>query len=556
MWIGLRSLLAAPIFAGDAEKTRKAKYINVLVLTNIPILAAFILVRTINGEEMFGVGNTVLASIIGVLVVVWNLMRSGRVALAAYLHVSTIWLASTIIAFNSSGAFGSAYASYLVVSLIGGLLLGWQAAAGYAVAGVAASFAMVYAHNIGLINYVPGDAFNSAIEGTVLLAFGVIFLYLIINSFQAAAENERLVSDALRTSNRELSELRDELENRVQERTNELQFVAANSTRRIEQLQLVARLTQELSTIQDINELLPAIARGISERFGYYHAGIFLIDERREYAILTATNSDGGRKMLDRGHRIPVGMRGIVGYAAETGQPRIAENVEADQAFLVNPDLPDTRAEAALPLKFGNRVVGVLDVQSTQADAFSQEEINILSILASQVAISIENARLFTQTRETLANAQRVYNRYIEQQWQQFAERNEIPGYHLSRKGIEPIKASEGGKAKSRIISVPIVIAGQTIGALDIRREKGEDDLTESERSLLEATAQRIALALDNVRLLQEAQVRASKERTIGELGSKIGSALNIDNILDTAAQEIGGLLPGAEVIIQITPEN
>ncbi|HEX9388340.1 MAG TPA: hypothetical protein VF918_18590, partial [Anaerolineales bacterium] len=173
---------AAPNFTDDEEKTRSASYLNVIVLSSIPILLLFMIVRTVTGAKPFGTDNLILAAIIIILVIVWFLMKAGRVRLAAYLYVSTIWLASTMLALSGSGVRGTAFTSYFVVMLMAGLLLGWKPAIGFTILSVASGFGLAYAENIGIINYVLGPAVGVTIEGTVLFIFGSIFLYLIISS--------------------------------------------------------------------------------------------------------------------------------------------------------------------------------------------------------------------------------------------------------------------------------------------------------------------------------------------------------------------------------------
>src|SRR5690606_34214496 len=129
----------------------------------------------------------------------------------------------------------------------------------------------------------------------------------------------------------------------------------------------------------------------ISEKYGFYHVGVFLLDENRTYAILTAANSAGGQKMLARQHRLKVGEQGIVGSVTGSGEPRIALDVGADAVFFNNPDLPESHSEMALPLRSGGQVIGALDVQSTETGAFTHVDVQTLGLLAEQVSLAIEN---------------------------------------------------------------------------------------------------------------------------------------------------------------------
>ncbi|MGZ9226760.1 MAG: hypothetical protein ACXW4M_14515, partial [Anaerolineales bacterium] len=180
----------------------------------------------------------------------------------------------------------------------------------------------------------------------VSIAMGVILIGA--NLFRAFIERERLRE--LSQANSGLEHLTSNLEQRVNERTAEIEEANNQNLRRAAQLKAVTELSESIAQLHELNEILPATTRLISERFGFYHVGIFLIDRDREYAILQAANSEGGKRMLERSHRLQMGV-GVVGFCAQTGQPRIALDVGADSVFFNNPDLPRTRSEVALPMR-------------------------------------------------------------------------------------------------------------------------------------------------------------------------------------------------------------
>jgi signal transduction histidine kinase/DNA-binding response OmpR family regulator len=196
------------------------------------------------------------------------------------------------------------------------------------------------------------------------------------------------------------------LREQVQQHTIELeQQVAtrtADLTRRQVQLQVAAEVARDASRGSDLQGLMTRAVNLIRERFGFYHAGIFLTDEPGEYAILRAATGEGGQQMLATGHRLPVGKTGLVGYVTGSGQPRIANDADADTMHFDNPLLPKTRSEMALPLHTGEQIIGALDVQSTKENAFDDDDIGILQVLADQLAVAIERTRLFEQIQATL----------------------------------------------------------------------------------------------------------------------------------------------------------
>lgn len=369
---------------------------------------------------------------------------------------------------------------------------------------------------------------------------------------QSATQSLRDHEAQLQISNREISELRDSTEIQVINRTAELE-------RRTRQLEAVSKVARAVAAVQEIDLLLPLVTEVVSNEFGFYHAGVFLIDDRREFAVLRAANSEGGKKMLERGHRLGLGTAGMVGFVAGRGQPRIALDVEADSAFFNNPDLPDTRSEMALPLRAGQQTIGVLDVQSTEKDAFSEQELNVLSVVADQIAIAIENARLFSQTRQALADTQAIYQQYVKSDWARYIGQLKNIGYTYDGIRTVALNTPPPTSAESNSVNIPIRVRGQIIGNVIIHPNNSQRQLTNSEISLAQAAADRAALAVENARLLADAQRRAAKERAIAEISSKVGASIKLESIMQTAVEELGRTLPGAEVILhfgEATPSS
>jgi GAF domain-containing protein/HAMP domain-containing protein len=378
------------------------------------------------------------------------------------------------------------------------------------------------------------------------------------------------LATAFNTMTSQLRSLIDNLENRVTERTAELEVANEQTSRRAAQLQAITELSESIAQLQDLSELFTTAANLISQRFGFYHVGIFLVDSQREYAIMQAANSEGGQRMLARGHRLKMGT-GVVGFTAQTGQPRLALDVGADAVFFDNPELPATRSEVSLPMKSRGETVGVLDVQSTEAGAFSSEDLQALSTLANQVSIAFENARLLTETRAALAQVQEVYDEFTRAEWSRAAAKAEQAGFRYQTGRIEMLEESlntpeiisavktgevvmnqaNGSEEKRATVAVPVKLRGEVIGVLHIESNNPSKTWQSDEVSLVAAVAERAAFALENARLFQEARRRAAKERLISEATSKISGALSIENILQTTAQELERVLGGSEVLIQ-----
>jgi GAF domain-containing protein/HAMP domain-containing protein len=371
-----------------------------------------------------------------------------------------------------------------------------------------------------------------------------------------------------------LNELVQDLENRVEERTRTLQqrtdelvTVSSKMERRATQFSAVALVARAISSVQKLEDLLPRIATVVSEEFQFYHVGIFLLDEPREYAVLAASNSSGGQRMLERGHKLRVGQVGIVGFVAGTGQARIALDTGTDAVYFNNPDLSETHSEMALPLLIRDVVIGILDVQSIKTNAFDEEDIELLGIVADQVSIAIQNANQFQAAQKAYEEAEAANKKYIRQEWRSLVREQRRLGYRFSTAGVGPLKApnqspeieeaTSTGQTqvveadnRSQLV-IPIRLRGQLIGMLNVQAE-GKRIWDQDEIDITEAAAERVALAMENARLVDASQAQASRERTISEITSRIGASVNLRNMLQTAVEELGRILPGSDVVVQL----
>jgi GAF domain-containing protein/HAMP domain-containing protein len=361
----------------------------------------------------------------------------------------------------------------------------------------------------------------------------------------------------------------DELEKRVEERTAELSSANERNERRAKQFEAIAHIARTISSTRDLDMLLSQITTVINREFGFYHIGIFLLDTTKEYAVLSAANSAGGKNMLERGHRLKVGETGLVGYATGTGKPRVALDTDADTVFFNNPDLPETRSEIALPLRVGEEIIGALDVQSTQPNAFMQEDINILSTLADQVSIAIQNVQQLEETRKALNESEVLSRQFVQTGWQEFTKSRNLLGIRHTGARTSLIQRRNGKDKQENLLgmnqfkpstrgaslSLPIKLHGEVIGSVDVRTPDNRP-WDQDELDIVTAIIERAAIAMENARLLAESQKRAAKERIIGEISSKISVQSEINELLKTAAQELGRSLPGAEIAIQFNKDT
>lgn len=356
---------------------------------------------------------------------------------------------------------------------------------------------------------------------------------------------------------RQISNLLGGLETQVSERTQELE-------RRAVQLQTAAEVARDASAIQDLNTLLSHAVNLINQRFGYYHAGIFLLDDQSEYAILRASNSEGGQFMLAQGHKLKVGEVGIVGDTTGKGRPHIASDVGSDSAHFAHPLLPETRSEMALPLKIGEKIIGALDVQSKLENAFDEGDISILQIIADQLAVAIRNSQLLAEVQLTVQELQAAYGEFTHRSWRDWSSRAGDYGYRYQGLHIEPVteesfEVTEAWESKNPIITksdsqsnlaVPLRLRDVTFGVINLKINTNQipNDLTE----IVMDIGDRLALTLDNARLIETTQRTAAREHLITEISTKIRETLDIESVLQTASNEISKSLGLAALDIEL----
>ncbi len=370
------------------------------------------------------------------------------------------------------------------------------------------------------------------------------------------------VASAFNEMTAQLQSTLENLESIVADRTSQLE-------RRAVQFQAAAEVGRAAATIRNLDKLLSQATELISERFGFYHVGIFLLDPAGEYAVLQAANSRGGQKMLARQHKLKVGEVGIVGYATGQREARIALDVGKDAVFFDNPDLPETRSEMALPLIVGDHLFGALDVQSRRAAAFSDEDITVLQVLADQIAVAIENARLFTRNQEMLEAAQRAYQDASQTAWRELLRTQPELGYLASltqdtiqTKGDWDLNLVAGAQQgdithiDERTIAIPIILRDQLLGAVRLKKPQESNPWNKDEIELMDTLVDQLEVALESARLYRETQRRAEREQLVTEITTKIRATTDPQTMLRTAVNELKEALQAHRTQVVLQPNE
>jgi len=341
--------------------------------------------------------------------------------------------------------------------------------------------------------------------------------------------------------------------------------------RRALQLQTAAEVSRAISSILNPDELIQQVVNLVRERFGLYYVGLFLVDESGRWAVLRAGTGEAGQKMLETGHRLEVGGTSMIGWCVANRQARIALDVGEEAVRFENPLLPETRSELALPLISRGQAIGAMTIQSAQPAAFSEEDITVLQTMADQLAIAIENARLFDQTQAALAELEATHRLYVREQWAEYIPARVAPHYERTRPGVPPlgeavlseveqamarrelvVRSGTGDGAEQALLVAPISLRGEVIGALGLHETENRRQWTDDEVALIEAVAEQMALAIENARLLEQTQRRAARDRLLAEITARVRSSLDPQTILRTAVRELGAALGTDRAFVQI----
>ncbi len=542
---------------------------NILIFVLLVNIALIPLVTGLTGETSRNPRALITLSITLVLEAIsFFYVLRGKIRMAKAVVPLALIAAVVVISFTSNGLKNGSITGLPIILVISAILLGKRSIYFVAPLTVAATIFIAYYDLNQKIRYVP-VGLDDAIILPILLIGCAGIIQLLTSRLNDSVLRARKSEELQRLENIELQDLRASLEERVNKRTAELDNANQNNEKRAKQFEAVAQVARAISSIQDLDSILPRITQVISEQFGHYHTGIFLLDENREFAILRAANSEGGRSMLKNMHKLLVGQTGIVGYVTATGQPRIVLDVGADAVYFDNPFLPNTHSEIALPLLIAGQIIGALDVQSETSNAFTEDDIEVLSTLADQVSIAIQNARTLEEARKSLAEAQSAFGQLTQESWKVMRPESVGLGFqlsdHIARRLETPLEGSDIQEAlttgetiitkknnKTSTLTIPIRLRNDVIGVMNLKTA-GEVVISQDEIDIAEAISERLSLAIESATLLRTTQRRADIEKITTDISSKVSSSTRFETILQTAAQELSRAL-GGEVIVQIEP--
>lgn len=363
----------------------------------------------------------------------------------------------------------------------------------------------------------------------------------------------------------------------------------------IDKLQAATEIARDISSALNLDELLLKAINLIRDRFNFYHASIFLIDPGEHSAVIREATGEAGAQLKRIGHKLAVGSKSIVGFVAGKGEPLVVNDIKNDATHLPNPILPDTRAEAAIPLKIGERILGVLDVQSTIPYSFNSYDISIFQTLADQLSIAVHNSELFGEIQEHLSQHRLLHHittsaasgttleealnsavkglqvtlggdrvsillsdeerkKLVIKAWVGYSESaasmnipfsSGITGWVAAHrkalrvnditKDARYIMVSPNTRSE---LALPLIFRNDILGVLNVESEQ-IGAYHENDEEMLGTLAGSLAAIIANARLVDQIRKQAERERQLNEISSKIRRSTDLHTILDTTIQEL-----------------
>ncbi len=558
--VRLRSLFKPPEYK-EPQQHYAAIYLHYLLLIGIIVDAVFLLALPALQFPNQGFVLSSLGSMLIVILLAFGLLHTRHLQSASLWVLSVVWIAFTVSAWAEGGIEIPNTAGYLVFIMMSGIIFGSTGSALATGISVITTLAILSAENNGLISFSPEILTPISAWSTYLIFFLLtgsgMFIYH--NGLANALKELRESHTALETREQALQALQAELEASIEARTADLK-------KQTTLLQDILRVSRALAAQDTLEKLLIDATERVQEYFGYYHVGIYLLDPEGEYVTLRAASGTGRQELIKAGHRLRVGSEGIIGLVAQTGRARVALDTRADPFFIRLPELPATRSEAALPLHIGTQLLGVLDIESDLPNAFSDEDIEVLQLLADQIATTLENAQLREESQNALRRAEKAYAQISAQSWRQYQRRAPWTGFLGQGKRIIPLQTlsqlpdeirtaiSEGRVyLENDIAYLPVRVREHTIAHLRLRK-KENTPWQDNELAWMQTVSDQIAQALESARLYQEAQQRATREQLLSISTARMRETLDLQSVLQTAVRELRQALGLAEAEVRLVP--
>lgn len=363
---------------------------------------------------------------------------------------------------------------------------------------------------------------------------GSVSLILIASFFIARlwGNNEKIWAESLQTS------VANETLTQTAQRSEERAAYAETINRRNNQLVAASYVARQAASIQDIKELMDTTVNLTAEQFGVSHVGLYILNEQKNTAFLQAASSENGKQYIGQGFHIEPNRRNPLYLVVEQNQRQIISDTES-ASYAHDANFPALRARLTLPLAVRGEVIGALDLHSEQTQAFHAEDAEVLQTVADIVAVSLENLRLSNETKSIADELETKLSFQTHETWSKLTKRH-APAYQYTPAGVRPIFSQKNRDAVSADdLNVPLTLHGQTIGNIKLRRKGAFASWSEHEQELVEKIADQVSLALENSRLVDEAQKNALRNQMIANVSSRARETLDIESVVRSATAEL-----------------
>lgn len=361
---------------------------------------------------------------------------------------------------------------------------------------------------------------------------------------------------------RELEQSRSNLGNEIAERTRELQ----------RSFNLTSQASELINRSTTLEELFAGTVELIQERFNFSHVHIYTYVPNLARLIIAYGSGTAGQRLKEEAYTIELG-QGVVGTAAQTKQALIVNNVDEFPDFIHVPLLQNTRAEMAIPLGTGSNLLGLLDIQDNNVNAFTETDLELMRSLANQLTVAINNFKLVAETEQALAQIEALNARLTREGWDYTLQHAPISGYIYTSGQVtalidngqqvsaqkslisDEVNDLDDQLDPSQAISIPIKLRGQLIGVLELERE-ANNPWREEDEIVVRSVSQQIALALERARLFEDSQRNAWRDHLVSEATAQVWTATEIERVLQTAVAQLGDRLGASEVVIRLGTDS
>jgi GAF domain-containing protein len=570
----------------DEEETRIAWLLTVVLLALlaasliITLVAAVYYALRADPESQF----TLLSGAVMTLVFagLLFLVRLGLVRLVSAALLTLIWVLITVWIFTDSGISSDNSALvYALIVVLAGLLLGGRAAIFFTVISSLAAVGAYYAEASGLLVVVDRPISLADVLFVIipLVLMGVLLRYA-VRGMSDALERARRNEQAQAEANRELELLRASLEERVTNRTRELES-------RSRQWQAATEASQVVTSILDVEQMLWQVAELVQERFDLYHVGLMLLDSAGEWAVYRAGSGQSGRALWEQGFRLKVGGSSAVGWCTANAQARITRDTGTDPMYAHHELVSQTRSEATLPLIVRGQILGALSAQSDRIEAFEPSTVAVLQTMADQLAVALDNARLYEESQQALEATRRAYDQLSRQAWTKLLSTQPQLGYSLVGQSVVPVEGawqpemleavrsgepvvqavgpsfaggsgevSEGDAAAGAALALPLKVRNDVIGVLSLHKDSDEEGWATAEIELVQRLVEQVGTTLESARLFQETQRRAAREQAIRRITERMRGAVDVEAILQNTVAELARALGVPRAYVRLGTES